>query len=354
MMKWFSRSLLVLTLSASMVVSVAPTGWSAEKIELKFASEYTDKHPTSVNAFIPWIKQMEEASKGRLVIQFFNPNTICPAKEAYNSTVAGAADMGASPTHYLPGKFVLAEVPELPFLFNGSEAGSMTAWELYKKFPEWREEYKEIKVLWQWTSALLQLHTVKKPVRTLEDFQGLKILSWSAPVNVMIKALGANPIDGKPADTYMSLERGMADGVICPIAPMRSFKITDAAKHHTILNLAANTFWGGMNLKKWNSLPPDLQKLIEESTGDKMAVKSGKTLDEGSVADGKWMKENKHKFYVLDAKEKEKWTSKVKLLTEEWIKKAEQKGYKNARTVYETAASLGKEYSQKTTGGYVD
>lgn len=353
-MRSISRHLLVLTLSAVMMVSVAATGWAAEKIELKFACEYTDKHPTSVNAFIPWIKQMEEMSKGRLVIQFFNPNTICPAKEVYNSTVAGAVDIGASPTHWLPGKFVVSEAIEQPFLFNGSEAGSMTAWEIYKRFPEWREEYKDVKMLWQWTSALNQLHTVKKPVRTLEDLQGMKILSWAAPINAMLRALGANPIDGKPADTYMSLERGMADGVICPIAPMRSFKITDAAKHHTVLNLASNTFWGGMNQKKWNSLPPDLQKLIEESTGDKMALKSGKTLDEGSIADGKWMKENKHKFYVLDPKEKEKWVAKVKPITEEWIKRAEQKGYKNARSIYETAVTLGKENSQKTTGGYVD
>jgi TRAP-type C4-dicarboxylate transport system substrate-binding protein len=344
----------MILLSAAMVFSFATSGWSADKFELKFACEYTDKHPTSVNAFIPWIKKMEELSQSRLMIQFYNPNTICPAKEVYASTVAGAVDIGASPTHWVPGKFALSEAVELPFLFNGAEAGSLTTWEIYKRFPEWREEYKEVKMLWQWTSALNQLHTVKKPVRTLEDLKGLKIISWAAPMNMMIKMLGANPIDGKPQDTYMALERGMADGVICPLAPMRSFKITDAAKHHTIMNLAVNTFWGGMNQAKWNSLPPDLQKIIEESVGDKMTQQSGKTLDEGTIQDAKWMKEQKHSFYVLSPAEKEKWKEKVKPITEKWIKKMEQKGYKSAKAIQETAVSLGQQYSEKTTGGYAE
>jgi TRAP-type C4-dicarboxylate transport system substrate-binding protein len=337
-----------------MVLCFAASAWSADKFELKFASEYADKHPTSINAFFPWIKKMGELSQGRLMIQFYNPNTICPAKEVYATTVAGAADIGASPTHWVPGRFALCGAIEQPFLFNGAEAASLTTWEIYKRFPEWREEYKEVKMLWQWASALNQLHTVKKPVRTLEDLRGLRIISWMASVNDLLKMLGANPVDGKPHDTYLALERGMADGVVCPLAPMRSFKITDAAKHHTIVNLLPGPFWAGMNQAKWNSLPPDLQKIIEESTGEKMAVLSGKTLDEGSIQDAKWMKEQKHSFYVLSPAEKERWKEKVKPSTEEWLKKMEQKGYKSAKDILEATVSLGKEYSEKTTGGYAE
>jgi TRAP-type C4-dicarboxylate transport system substrate-binding protein len=352
MRKLFYKSVLILFLTLTMLFPFAVSGWSAEKVELKFASEYADKHPTSVNAFMPWMKKVEELSKGRLSIQFFNPNTICPAKEAYASTVAGAVDMAGTPTHYVYGKFPLTEVVALPFLFNGSEAGSMTIMELYKRFPEWREEYKELKVLWQWTSALYELHTVKKSIRTLEDFQGLKILSWSAPLNTMIKALGANPVDSKPVDTYMALERGMADGVICPIAPMRSFKISDATKHHTIINLGVEGFWGGMNPAKWNSLPPDLQKILEETTGEKMAQACGKSLDEGSIRDVQWMKEQGHTFYVLTPNEKDKWNARVRPIADEWLKKAEEKGYKVAKSLRDTAITLGRENSEKTPGGY--
>ncbi len=351
-MRSISRYLFVLSLCATLMIPISTTAWAQEKFDLKFACEYVDRHPTSINAFIPWIKKMEELSKGRLQIQFYNPNAICPATQVFPSTVAGAVDIGASGTIWAPGKFNLAEVNEQPFLFNGAEAASITLWELYKRYPEWREEYKEVKMLWQWASALFQLHTVKKPVRTLEDIKGLKVISWSVSSNNLLKALGANPIDGKPTDTYLALERGMADGVLCPLAPLRSFKISDAAKHHTIINLNASGFWAGMNQAKWNSLPPDLQKIIEDSVGDKMAQLSGKTLDEGAIQDSKWMKENKHNFYMLSPAEKGKWQEKVRPITDEWLKKMEQKGYKNVREIYATAVSLGKQYSEKTKGGY--
>jgi TRAP-type C4-dicarboxylate transport system substrate-binding protein len=354
MKRRFPKPVLICFMSVTLLLCLTASGMTADKIELRFASEYPDKHPTSANAFMPWIKKVDELSKGGLMIQFFNPNTICPAREAYASTVAGSVDIAASPVHYVFGKFPLSEVIQLPFLFNGAEAGSLTTWEVYNRFPEWREEYRELRVLWQWTSALLELHTVKKPVRTLEDLRGLKIISWSAHVNAMLRALGANPVDSKPMDTYMALERGMADGVICPIAPMRAFKISDAAKHHTILNLGVDVFWAGANPGKWNNLPQDLRKILEETTGDKMAQLSGKTLDEGSIKDVQWMKEQKHTFYVLPQKEKERWREKVRPISEEWVKKMEGKGYKIAQKLHETVTTLGRENSEKTPGGYRD
>ena len=348
------KPIFMILVGAIALLCLAVPGWSADKFELKMACEYMDRHPTSINAFIPWTKQMAEQSQGRLQIQFYNPNSLCPNNQTYASVVAGAVDIGAVGTIYNVGKFNLAEIIELPFLFNGAESASLTMWELYNRFPEWREEYKEVKMLWHWASALFQLHTVKKPVRTLEDIKGMKLISWSASMNNLIRMLGANAIDGKPTDTYLALERGMADGVFCPLAPLRSFKISDAAKHHTIVNLNAAGFWGGMNQAKWNSLPPDLQKLISESTGEKMAQLAGKTLDEGAIQDSKWMKENKHSFYVLSPAEKEKWSAKLQPVTEEWFKKMEQKGYKNVREIHKATVSLGKQYNEKCKGGYAE
>ena len=354
MRKQFRKSVFMILIGAFALLCLAVPGWSADKIELKLACEYMDRHPTSINAFIPWTKQMGELSQGRLSIAFYNPNAICPSTQVYPSTVAGAVDIGASGTIWNVGKFNLSEIVELPFLFNGAESASITMWELYNRFPEWREEYKEVQMLWQWASALFQLHTVKKPVRTLEDLKGMKLISWSASMNNLVRMLGANAVDGKPTDTYLALERGMADGVLCPLAPLRSFKISDAAKHHTIINLNAAGFWAGMNQAKWNSLPADLQKIIADSTGGKMAQWAGKTLDEGAINDSKWMKENKHTFYVLSPAEKEKWSAKLKPITEEWLKKMEQKGYKNVREIHKVTVDLGKQYSEKTTGGYAE
>ena len=136
MRKQFHKPVFMILVGAIALLCLAVPGWSADKFELKFACEYMDRHPTSINAFIPWTKQMAEQSQGRLQIQFYNPNSLCPNNQTFASVVAGAVDIGAVGTIYNVGKFNLAEIIELPFLFNGAESASLTMWELYNRFPE--------------------------------------------------------------------------------------------------------------------------------------------------------------------------------------------------------------------------
>ena len=102
-----------------------------------------------------------------------------------------------------------------------------------------------------------------------------------------------------------------------------------------------------MNQKKWNSLPPDLQKLLSDMTGSHLARIFGKTLDEGDGKAIQWGKEHGHTFYTLPPKELERWRSKVQFLTDNWIKDMEAKGHKNAREILATAKELGAKYQKE-------
>ena len=55
-----------------LTLALSVSAWSADKVVLRYASEYMDKHPTVVNAIFPWIEEVKELSGGRLEIQFFN------------------------------------------------------------------------------------------------------------------------------------------------------------------------------------------------------------------------------------------------------------------------------------------
>lgn len=345
-------SMLTILLSLTVFAMGTTSAIAAQKTMIKLTGDYPDKHPTVKNGWIPWFEEMKNKSDGSLIFKYFNPNTLAPVKDNFNSVVLGVVDLGVSATWYQSGKFPYTDITALPLLFNGAEAGSLTVQTLYEKFPEWRESYKEVKMLWQWMSASIQIHTTEKMIRTLDDLKGMKIIVWGATANRIISDLGANPIDFIPADTYLALERGMADGVACPIAPMRAFKISDAAKKHTIVDLYNDSFWGGMNWKKWDKLSEEQKKLLEENTGMKMAEISGKTLDEGAIADAKWMKSQGHEFYVLPKEEKAKWRASLKGLHQETIKKLEDLGLQNVQTIYDETMKLAEKYSNETEGGY--
>ena len=106
------------------------------------------------------------------------------------------------------------------------------------------------------------------------------------------------------------------------------------------------------NKNKWNSLPSDLQKILTDTTGSKMAKKCGLTLDQGSINDSKWMKSQGHEFYVLSPVEKKKFAATTQEMHEAWIKSMEKKGYKNARQIHDDIVSSAAAYSKSTIGGY--
>jgi len=325
-----------------------------ETYDLSFTSAYMDKHPTVKNAFVPWAREVEKLSKGKLKITYFNPNTLAPAKDAFDSTVNGIIDIGAGFCGRNPGKFPVSEAMELPMLVPGAEAGSLATWDLYKKFPDWQKEYSEIKMLWQWASATFQLHTTKKLVRNLDDLKGMKIIGWSPKLLEIMKALGASPMQISPTDSYLALQRGMADGILCPLAPVRSYKISDATKYHTIIDVNVGPFWAGINMELWNELPADLKKILTDTTGPKLARECGKTLDLGAARDANWMKSQGHTFYLVPDSEKGAWFEKLQYMHKEWVSKMDKKGYKCAGAVLEEAMDLGEKYSKTTGRGYSD
>jgi TRAP-type transport system periplasmic protein len=308
---------------------------------LKCISPYPPLHPSIVNGVMPWIKELKEKSKGRLIVQYYAPNTLTPIDESWEAVKSGIADIAF---HANRNQFPLSDVVAMPFMFKSTEAASLTLWEMLNEFPEMAAEYKDAKLLWAFTSAEYQLHTKKIRVSKLSDIKGKKIIVWTPNSRKYAEVLGAAPISVTPLDTYMALQRGMADGVFCPLAPMRSYKVDEVTKYHNIINFSQDAFWGAINIKSFEKLPPDLQKLLLDTCGTRMSRLFGKTLDAGDAAAIKYLKSKGHVFINIPEKDLDEWRAQVTPVYEDWIKGMEGRGYKDARKMFETALKLGKKY----------
>ncbi|MDT8377698.1 MAG: TRAP transporter substrate-binding protein DctP [Desulfotignum sp.] len=326
-----------------------PGSLAMAQVELPMSTVYMNTHPTVVNAWQPWFSQVSEKTRGELKLIYYNPNTLASLPDVYDSTVSGMIGLGGMDFSRNPGKFPLYTVMELPGMAPSAECGSLVVWDLYQKYPEMQKELSEIKVLWQWVSATFQIHTTKKLVKNLADLKGLKIIAWNKTSVSILNALDANAIMIPPTDSYLALERGMADGILCPLAPIVSFKISEAVNYTTVCDLFVTPFWAGIGRQVWKSLPESAQQILTETTGESMASRSGLTLDEGALKDSRLLKEKGHAFYTLEAEEKAKWLDATTSLREEWVREMESLGHKNARAIMEDAYRLGKEYA-KTTG----
>jgi TRAP-type C4-dicarboxylate transport system substrate-binding protein len=299
--------------------------WAQDKpIELKFSSWVATVHGHHTGVMVPWAKMVEEKSGGRLKITIYPGSTLGKAVDHYDLIKDGIADMGFTTPGYTPGRFPLIAVTELPLgLFKSSRGGSLALMSIFDKY--FKDEFKDVKVLWFWVHPPGHFHLAKKQVKVLEDLGGLKIRAATPMLVNMVKGLGATPVSIPAPDTYTALERGTVDGTIFPWEAISSFKIAEVLKHHVSSGLYVAPLFTFMNKKKYESLPTDLRKVIDDLSGNWGAEFNGKVWDQNEFVGIEAIKKAGGTIYTLPAEERQRWLTKLKPIEEEWIKSMEAK-----------------------------
>jgi TRAP-type C4-dicarboxylate transport system substrate-binding protein len=256
-----------LLLTGAVIGSGVVQGAPAQPIELKIMHFLPSTSVIHTGVFVPWAKMLEEKTGGRVKATIYPSELLGKMADTYESVVNGTADIGFSASIYTPGLFPLWDVFSLPFMYPTMRIGTRVMWEQFEKDPDLRAEFRDVKVLFFTSTSMIRLNTTTKPVRTVDDLKGMKIRTGGGPQVDALRALGAIPVVISAPDVYTALERNTADGATFPWEAVKAFRIYDVTKYHNSL-----TLWGGeeyavMNLKKWQGLPPDIQKIIESISG---------------------------------------------------------------------------------------
>lgn len=188
---------------------------------------------------------------------FYSGGALAPAVQQYEGLVFGAFDMTMTLPSYTPGRFPLIEVMHAPFQFSSAEQASGIAWDLFEQHPGLQQEFGDVKVLAMFTTEPSQIHTRTRPVRTLEDLQGLRIRSPGAVQNEVLQSLGAVPINMGAGDVYDALERGVIDGVLIGDSAIPSFSLHEVLRYRTAANFYVSTIIIAMNKDVYESFSPE-------------------------------------------------------------------------------------------------
>jgi len=105
-----------------------------------------------------------------------------------------------------------------------------------------------------------------RPIRTVDDLNGIKMRSPDTPVYVECwKALGATPVVFNFNKIYEALKTGEADAQDNPLNVAELLKLYEVQKYISL----TNHMWSGFNLianlKMWQGLPADVQRIIERN-----------------------------------------------------------------------------------------
>ena len=315
---------LALALTLALASLLATPAAAQDKLELKFASWVGTVHGHHTAVLVPWTKMLEEKSGGKLKVTIYPGSTLGKPADHLDLVKNGIADMGFISPGYTPGRFPLISAAELPLLFKTGKGASLATWSLFDK--HLKQEFAGVKVLWLWVHPPGHFHLGKKPVRVLEDLAGLKIRAATPMLTQMVKALGATPVSIAAPETYTALERGVVDGTIFPWEAISSFKLAEVLKHHAVVNLYASPLVTIMNQKRYESLPPDLRKVIDDLSGTWGAEFTGAAWDKNELEGIEAAKKAGATIYTVPQEERQRWAAKLKPVEEEWLKSMEAKG----------------------------
>jgi len=329
-------------LAALAMLAIAPAPVSA--IEMKLAYFLGDQHAMS-QWLTKWANTLERESGGRITVKRFPGSQMGPVQQHYDFVRTGQADVAWFLHGATPGRFPLTEIVQVPYLIGSAEIGAkvLNDSELRSKYID--AEHRGVKVLLLHTHQPGNVHTTKKPIRTVEDMKGLRIRFASPTIRDFVAALGGTPVGVLPAEQVEQLQKGTIDGVFIDYGGAGiAFKMGGILKYSTEMYSYVSSFGVAMNPDFWNKLPSDLQALVTKSmTGVEKEV--GEAWDALDVPGKKAIIDGGAVAISLSPEENAKFRKIGAEVTEAKVKDLEGKGMP-ARTIYAMMKSLADKHAQ--------
>ncbi|MFH1113306.1 MAG: TRAP transporter substrate-binding protein DctP [Pseudomonadota bacterium] len=204
------------------------------------------------------LDRITKLSNGRLIINVKGGPEVIPPPNLGKAVKNGVIDMAAIPNAFfediVPGIGVTHMSP-----FTAAEERKNGVYdalnELYKKAGMFYVGRGEA------TDPGYFVMFLNKPVAKQSDFKGLR-LGGTTSFHGQYKALGAVPTTLQITDYNTAMERGVVDGLVTSVYIAMAYGLQSVSKY-----VVQPGFWRSsvaltMNLAKWNTIPPDLQKMI--------------------------------------------------------------------------------------------
>ncbi|WP_027854150.1 TRAP transporter substrate-binding protein [Marinobacterium litorale] len=333
--------------TAALSAAIAATATSvttaaqAADFNLRFASFFPPVAAPHKEVFIAWAEKVKADSNGRIEVEMYPSSTLAKPPALYDAAANGIADVVATVQGYTANRFPLTQIVELPGIVTDAQQGSCVIQKMYDEGLT-SGEYEETHPLFMFTHGQGHIHTKETLVKEPSDLAGLRIRRPTSVVAKILEEVEAQPVGMPAPESYQSMQRGVIDGVSLPWEGQKSFRLNELATKHTEIGLYSLSFVVTMNKRTYDSMPADLQKVIDDNSGMLWANKAGMVFD---AQDGEGRKDAVaagHEILTIEGGvENEAWKPVVAAATENYLQELEDKGLP-ARDVYARTLELAK------------
>lgn len=316
----------------------------AQEVVLKLHHFLPAGHQNQQTVIEPWAEKINRESDGRIRIDIFPSMQLGGnAPQLLDQVRDGLTDIAWGLPGYTAGRFPKISVFELPFMVSTAEATSQAVQAYYEEHA--REEFADYHVLWFHTHARGLIHTRQAPVASASDIEGKKLRAPNRSIGNALEALGASPVFMPVPALPEALSKGVVDGAVIPWEIVPALKVQELAPNHAetpgARGLYTAIFVFIMNKQKYESLPDDLRKVIDDNSGIEMSRMTGQRWDLAEVPGKKVATDRGNNVVEIPAGEMEVIREKTAVVTENWIKDMGDEG----QVLYDAANTLLEQYS---------
>jgi TRAP-type C4-dicarboxylate transport system substrate-binding protein len=318
---------------------------SAQEIKLKLSHFTPAAHNHHVNVIMPWVEEVKRKTNGRVEITVFPTASLCKPPQQYDCAKSGIADLAWGVTGWTPGRFPMSSVIELPYMHRSAAVGSQMLADLWPKYLS--KEYDDVYVLYMNVHPAGHIHTHSKLVRTLDDFKGMKIRTPTAVVGDILDTLGATKVGMPAPQIYEAMSNKVVDGFGMPFEALPSFRLIEVSRYHTEVGMYTTAFAMFMNKARFDSLPPDVQKVLIDTTSIQSGYwrRVGESWDRAEIVGRKAVLDQKGEIYVLPKEERKRWREAVRSMDEKWAADLESKKLPG-RALLQDARAISARYGE--------
>ncbi len=338
-----NRRTLLKSSAAAALATPALGAFAQQVVTLKFHTFMAPQSGVWLTMHKPWMEKVEKESGGRIKFEAYPAMQLGGTPvQLYDQAKDGVVDIVWTLPGNTAGRFPRVEVFELPFMMNNAEATSKAYWEYVNTVAQ--DEFKDTHVIALHVHGPGMFHTADKQIKNVSDLKGMKLRAPTRQVTKLLSAVGASPVGMPLPQIPDALSKGTITGCVIPWEVVPSVKVHELTKFHSEFPanapaLYTTTFVMAMNKAKYESLPPDLKKVIDNNSGMAASAWLGKTQQGNDPASRKIAADRGNTIYSITAADAAEFEKRSSQVDDEWVADMNKRGY-DGKKLLETAKAL--------------
>ncbi|MGZ5235969.1 MAG: TRAP transporter substrate-binding protein [Caldimonas sp.] len=317
--------------AAAALGTPALSGLAQQSVTLKFHTFMAPQSNVWLSMHKPWMEKVEKDSGGRIKFEAYPAMQLGGTPvQLYDQARDGVVDVVWTLPGNTAGRFPRVEVFELPFIMTNAEATSKAYWEYIQT--QAADEFKETQVIALHVHGPGMFHSATKLIKSPADLKGMKVRGPTRQVTKLLGALGATPVGMPLPQIPDALSKGTIDACVIPWEVVPSVKVHELTKFHTEFPASGpafytTTFVMAMNKPKYESLSPDLKKVIDANSGLATSAWLGKTQQGNDPNGRKAAVDHGNQIHTLSTAEAQEFIKVAGPIDDEWVADMNKRGF---------------------------